>query len=300
MNATVKRILKKVIPESLIIRPGDIKTKAKIKKARQALESASNANEWLDIKELERLQNLFPLRTAYKYDADTLVKRGTERRDLLLNMVDSNALKDFLELGCYDGMVSWALSKSGKHATAIDFRDEGFDKRAIEQGVIMKQMDAANMNFADSSFDFVFSYDAFEHFGNPESVLKESIRVVRKGGYIYLEFGPLFQSVWGLHAYRQITVPYCQFLFTRETMDTFCNQKGITPIDFNHCNGWTLVQFRAMFEKYKKDYEIINYKEFANNEHLDYIINYPQCFKGKTDLFENLTVASIQVLLKKK
>ena len=74
-------------------------------------------------------------------------------------------------------------------------------------------MDAANMQFEDETFDFVFSYDAFEHFASPENVLLEAIRVVRKRGYIYLEFGPLYYSPYGEHAYRSITVPYCQFLF---------------------------------------------------------------------------------------
>ena len=36
-------------------------------------------------------------------------------------------------------------------------------------------MDASNLKFEDESFDFVFSYDSFEHFENAEQVLNEAI-----------------------------------------------------------------------------------------------------------------------------
>ena len=36
-------------------------------------------------------------------------------------------------------------------------------------------MDAAKLQFKDESFDFVFSYDTFEHFAKPELVLQEAM-----------------------------------------------------------------------------------------------------------------------------
>ena len=51
-------------------------------------------------------------------------------------------------------MVSYALSNHVKNTKAIDIKSEGFDQRAINQGVKLIQMDAAEMKFLNESFDF--------------------------------------------------------------------------------------------------------------------------------------------------
>lgn len=54
----------------------------------------------------------------------------------------------------------------------------------------LRQMDASRLAFNDASFDFVYSFDVFEHLPDPAAVLKESQRVLRPGGlfaaYIHL------------------------------------------------------------------------------------------------------------------
>ncbi len=300
MNEQLKKVFKKIIPESLIIRPADISNNIKINRAKKAFKNATVSPAYISEQQLPELQKLFPPRIAYKYDDETLLQRGMERVDKLLPLITDKTIVNYLELGCWDGMVSYVLKQKGKNATAVDARDIGFDKRAINEGVKLLKMDAADLKFADNSFDAVLSYDAFEHFENPDAVLKEALRVVRKGGYVYLEFGPLYLSPFGLHIYKDITIPYCQFLFTKPVMDNFLASQGKPPVDYTHCNEWTLLQFRNMFKKYANNFETIIYREIPNYAHLDFVEKYPSCFKSKTDCFENLTVAAINVLLKKK
>jgi len=45
-----------------------------------------------------------------------------------------------------------------------------------------RQMDATALAFDDDSFDFIYSYDVFEHLPNPAAVVRESARVLRPGG----------------------------------------------------------------------------------------------------------------------
>ena len=45
--------------------------------------------------------------------------------------------------------------------------------------------DAMDLLFKDSYFDFVTSFNAFEHIPNPLKALEEMIRVTKKGGVIY-------------------------------------------------------------------------------------------------------------------
>ncbi|MCX5769423.1 MAG: methyltransferase domain-containing protein, partial [Candidatus Hydrogenedentes bacterium] len=48
------------------------------------------------------------------------------------------------------------------------------------------QMDAAEMTFADESFDAVMSFSVFEHLPDPGRVLREIRRVLRPGGVAYI------------------------------------------------------------------------------------------------------------------
>jgi ubiquinone/menaquinone biosynthesis C-methylase UbiE len=241
----------------------------------------------------------YPPPPEYGYDARTLEVRGIERATQILQLPGAQEAHSFLELGCWDGMVSCYLCRKGKKTTAIDNRDAGFDKRASREGVSFLQMDAADLRFEDESFDFVFSYDGFEHFASPEDVLREAIRVVRKGGYLFLEFGPLYYSPFGEHAYRSITVPYCQILFQKNVINDFANQERLNPIDFSHVNGWSLESYRELWSRYSHVLKRVRYHEMLDLSHLGLISTYPSCFKSKSNYFENFIVEGISVLFQK-
>jgi len=56
---------------------------------------------------------------------------------------------------------------------------------------------ATAMPFGEDEFDIAFEFNVLEHVPNPEQVLREMRRVVKPGGYIYLDpsWGvPLFQA----------------------------------------------------------------------------------------------------------
>lgn len=71
-------------------------------------------------------------------------------------------------------MVCCILQRMGKKTTALDKESRFFDKRALCEDVKFLKMDAAHLQFEDESFDFVFSYDSFEHFANPGAALQEA------------------------------------------------------------------------------------------------------------------------------
>ncbi len=72
----------------------------------------------------------------------------------------------------------------------------------------------AGLIWPDEYFDFIYSYNTFEHLKDPKTALTELLRVTKRGGLIYLNFAPLYASAWGLHAYRTLKIPYIQFLFS--------------------------------------------------------------------------------------
>ncbi|MHB8105269.1 MAG: class I SAM-dependent methyltransferase [Dehalococcoidales bacterium] len=248
---------------------------------------------------LEELQQKYPIQSPVKYDPDSRRVRAMERANYILSLVHDKNINTYLELGCWDGMVCWALQKNGKSVVGIDNRAEGLDERAKREGVKFVQADASALGFKDGSFDFVFSYASFEHFADPEKVLKEAMRVVRPGGYIYLNFGPLYMSPWGLHAYGIIGIPYLQLLFKPEDIRKYAQVKQLGTIDFESVNGWSLEDYRNLWKKYTGRLRVMKYYEFPVISYLDLVIKYASCFKSKTDHFDDLIIQSIEVLFKK-
>lgn len=303
MQHGFRSLIKRVLPHSVvsILRTYVLHFPQSLEQHRvqRILAAAPDAPEYLDINALETLQRGYPSLPEYGYDAHALEARGLERATQILFLPGATKAHSFLELGCWDGMVSCCLCRKGKSVTAIDNRTGGFDERASREGVSLLQMDAADLRFEDGSFDFVFSYDAFEHFSFPEAVLREAIRVVRIGGYVYLQFGPLYYSPFGQHAYRSITVPYCQFLFERDVINEFVARERLIPVDFAQVNGWSVERYRGLWRRYSGVLKRAGYQENLDLSHLSVIGTYPSCFKSKSDCFDNFIVSGISVLFRK-
>lgn len=301
MNKKLRSILKKVIPKAIRYDLPDLLSRPHRLQVKKIFDNAAPDSGWLEWDALESLQQEYPFPPDYGYDPESLELRGKERAGQILKLFGSRngTIKTYLELGCWDGMVSCFLQRNGQETTAIDNRSEGFDKRALDEGVKFLKMDASHLQFGDESFDVVFSYDSFEHFSDPESALREAIRVVKQGGHIYLEFGPLYTSPMGLHAYRSVTVPYCQFLFPEELLKDFVTANRLLPIDFGQLNGWSLESYRKLWDQYSRYLSRIKYHERIDLSGLDLISRYPSYFKSKTRCFDNLLVSVIEVLFQR-
>ena len=106
----------------------------------------------------------------------------------------------------YDIKSKYNLAKEGKvldvgcgQSVALDlFRNEGFvpvgitlgeeDIEACRQkGFEVHQMDQSFLNFNDAEFDFIWCRHCLEHSIFPYFTLSELYRVLKKGGYLYIE-----------------------------------------------------------------------------------------------------------------
>lgn len=244
---------------------------------------------------LDKLQHEYKSPPPYKYDIKSLRKRGSERAKYMQKLIPDMGY-NVLELGCWDGMVSYELQKQGKQVFAIDNRDTGFEEEVLNSNVEMYKMDAHNLDFKDNYFNFTFSYDTMEHFANPTQVLNEAIRVTKNGGYIYLFFGPLYNSPQGLHGYRSITVPYCQHLFDRCVIDQYIQDNGLPLIDYDQINYKSLWYFRNIFQNQER-VKLTIYREIPNVLNVNIIKQYPGCFNHVGN-FDELIISHIEILLK--
>jgi ubiquinone/menaquinone biosynthesis C-methylase UbiE len=132
--------------------------------------------------------------------------------------------KTILDVGCGAGGKSmYYLSLGAKKVVGIDvvehYREES-KALADELGVTGFEFvagDAAKTNFEDESFDTVIMNDAMEHVAQPEAVLKEMNRILKKGGRLYVNFPPYYHP-YGAHLSDLIGVPWVQVFFSDKTL----------------------------------------------------------------------------------
>src|SRR4051812_10593728 len=92
-----------------------------------------------------------------------------------------------LDVGCGTGVVALACARAGAHVTGLDLTPE-LIARARENATIAgveiewKEGDAEAMPFEDASFDVVVSQFGHIFAPRPDVVVKEMLRVLKKGG----------------------------------------------------------------------------------------------------------------------
>lgn len=97
--------------------------------------------------------------------------------------------KKILEVGSETGRDSIYLAKLGADCVLLDYVDASLEtarRIADRQGVKVQtiQADARSMPFEDGFFDLVYSQGLLEHYADPLPLLKEQIRVLKKGGFL--------------------------------------------------------------------------------------------------------------------
>ncbi len=92
-----------------------------------------------------------------------------------------------LEAGCGRGNMSLYFAANGYEcslldisANVIDIAKENFSNLNLKG--TFYQGDAQSLPFEENTFDVVFSIGLLEHFSDPEKVISEQLRILKKGG----------------------------------------------------------------------------------------------------------------------
>jgi ubiquinone/menaquinone biosynthesis C-methylase UbiE len=153
--------------------------------------------------------------------------------------------------------------------------------------------------FADKSFDLIVSYNAFEHVTDPSRVLEEMTRVCKTSGHIVLDFGPLYASPFGLHAWG-LEIPWPQYLLTRQLLEVAIRDMvnpdlGKANDTLQPTNGWLISQYRELWAAGRLPVKCI--RESEDYRFLDLVLEFPMAFRGRSLSFEDLITNSIEIVL---
>jgi SAM-dependent methyltransferase len=275
----------------------------KIRRARAAFDATNPAcaAAYIGVDEFARLmESGFRPPDPVRYDAEGLTLRATEKTSQLAARVPLGRCRIVLELGCFDGMVLSALRARGQTAYGADRNRDAFDARARGAGARLVQCDAAALGIATESVDLVYSFAAFEHFSDPGAVLDEAWRVLRRGGHLYLLFGPVYTSPYGRHAYREIPIPYCHYLLPDNDLKAWAAGAGLQA-DWPYVNGVTVTDYRQLFERQHHRFKRRYYREHpTGGVGAELIAAYPLAFRNRVPSFDDLLVSGIEICLRKK
>jgi len=162
--------------------------------------------------------------TEYEYLATVVAKRlmlvlpdgtlrnycGEDMRRILYNKsclssmlryVTSIRDKRILEVGCSDGLAcNLLLGENPAAITGVDVMETvGCVYR--DPKITYAKMNAANLHFADQTFDVCYSIATLEHCQDPYAALQEMKRVTKRGGFVYVQAGPLYYGPFGHHMF---------------------------------------------------------------------------------------------------
>jgi len=125
---------------------------------------------------------------------------------LLLKYLNQHNYKSFLDLGCGDGALLYALDKKGYFAGKIVFAVDLSENRInlvkkINKDFICFVDDACNIkNIKDSSIDFVVSSQLIEHVVDDKKMVKEVARILKKKGTAYIS--TVFKKRYAWYFYK--------------------------------------------------------------------------------------------------
>lgn len=299
MVRLIKCILKAILPKAILDRIWRLPDWCRSVPTRLQFATARPRAQFLGWEELDHLQKEYPYPVSTP-DPSAEADEGRRRVERLLSVLDdSDRIQSFLEAGAGNGLMALALKEMGKDVWAIDIKGSKLDEQVLQAGVNFLEMDVMDMSFEDESFDCVFSLNAFEHFMDPDMAMREMLRILKKGGLLHLNFGPLYYSPLGLHIYRCISVPYSQFLFDYGMMMEYIEENDLRRPVNKTLNKWSVRRYEQLWRNVCDRAEIVYMEKIRTYQHLDLVRKYTGLFKAQTSDFEDIVVKQYRVVFRK-
>ncbi|MBX3328790.1 MAG: glycosyltransferase [Nitrospira sp.] len=239
----------------------------------------SNALEGVAAKLTRRLDVIYPSGECRVYEGENLHRLWYNKAYLtsMFQAIGSPVGKSVLEIGCSDGLVCDIVSLLGaRHVVGIDAMKSvgcNFPSAKIQY----EERDAKATGLPDQSFDLVYSIATFEHISDPLRVLTEILRVMKVGGYAYVQAGPLYHSPFGHHMFAYFQdYPWIHLRKSKDEIKAYARERqidlavkrdlGITSDEYidgmlnsDHLNGLFLEAYRLNDFESRSDVKVVKF-----------------------------------------
>jgi len=149
---------------------------------------------------------------------------GCETLQNVTSAIESPERAFALDFGCGVGGATAAYASEFGRVIGIDINREGIEAgrellatRDLDNAELL-QYDGRTLPFEDGSIDVVLSKDVIEHCADPQRALSEVSRVLKPGGLLHLDFGPLWYHAHGKHCWDYLPGWWTHLLFSRRVI----------------------------------------------------------------------------------
>ena len=145
-------------------------------------------------KRLKFVNKIFAEQTLEEYQKYDMLK--------LLDCINTNFNTpntiSCLDIGASANEINF-ISNYVKSVTGINISENYLKSDYLHKNAKIMIMDGRQLDFPDSSFDFVYSINLFEHIHDIGNSIDEQLRVVNKDGYCFATWYPTWSSSKGHH-----------------------------------------------------------------------------------------------------
>jgi len=196
---------------------------------------------------------------ADSYDAIINEVIGEESRREIYNIVFGlKDTGDTIEFGCGPGYFTRAIAVNASHVLATDLSERMLEmaKRNLagSKNVELKKINWENTGLPSESFDTVFTANVIQIVGSPQKALKESYRILKHGGRLFV----LFYSNIGMNVFerfafmvrflRRFKMPPYRRMMSPDEVQKIARQAGFDVEDVNVVGG----RIKAVFLRARK------------------------------------------------
>jgi len=186
-------------------------------------------NYFLHLAEKERLQ----------------IEENRKRMKLIEKYIGQR--KSILDVGCGTGLFL-SLISSGNEITGVELFQEAVEiaRKKLGDKIFLGELET--INFPSNHFDVVTFIHTIEHVKNPESILKESHRLLKPNGFLIMETPNrnfLFRLPFG---YAQPSPSEHLFQFNSENLEKFLKNIGFKILKSGFLPPTLMVSSRGIAE----------------------------------------------------
>jgi len=186
--------------------------------------------------------------------------------------------KIILDFGCGTGFQVVIMALNGaKFVFGVDIRE-----KVLAEGInLAKKHNAYNSveflteigNNFSGHFDIILSQNSFEHYKNPDAVLKLWKRILKPKGKIYMTFGPPWYAPYGSHTHFFTKLPWVNLFFSESiVMKVRKNFRSDGATRYEEVEGglnkMSVKKFETLIDKSGFTAEDVNYSGVKNMKFL--------------------------------